>query len=290
MPINNDYRRRPADSAIRNGDSFDAFTDGYNSAGDFAVAQSLDMSAVPDTGEIAPYQRLPISKPEIAGALDTLQKYRQGKAHLEQRLVENQQWYMLRQWEVLREAEKKNKREDVEPASGWLLNSIANKHADAMDSFPSANIVPREEGDKQEAKNLSAIIPIVLDQCDFEGTYSQILDDKIESGTGVYGVFWDPAKHNGLGDIDITCVDLINLFWESGITDIQQSRNVFYVSLQDNDILEEDYPQLKNKLANPTIDVTKYIYDDTVDVNDKSAVVDWYYKKKGQDGKTLLHY
>ena len=300
MPINNDYRRRPADGAIRQGDSFDAFAEGsnantfeipgYNTAGDLAVAQSLDMSAVPDTGEIAPFQRLPISKPEIAGALDTLQKYRQGKAHLEQRLVENQQWYRLRQWEVLRKAEKKNKREMVEPSSGWLLNSIANKHADAMDSFPSANIVPREEGDKQEAKNLSAIIPIVLDQCDFEGTYSQIMDDKIESGTGVYGIFWDPAKHNGLGDIDITCVDLINLFWESGITDIQQSRNVFYVSLQDNDILEEDYPELKNKLANPTIDVTKYIYDDTVDVNDKSAVVDWYYKKKGADGKTLLHY
>lgn len=290
MPINNDYRRRPADGAIRQGDSFDAFTDGYNAAGDFAVAQSLDMSAVPDTGEIAPFQRLPISKPEIAAALDTLQKYRQGKAHLEQRLVENQQWYRLRQWEVLRKDANKNRKETVEPASGWLLNSIANKHADAMDSFPSANIVPREEGDKQEAKNLSAIIPIVLDQCDFEGTYSQILDDKIESGTGVYGIFWDPAKHNGLGDIDITCVDLINLFWESGITDIQQSRNVFYVSLQDNDILEQDYPQLKNKLANPTIDVTKYIYDDTVDVNDKSAVVDWYYKKKGANGKTVLHY
>ena len=240
MPINNYNRRRTSDSAIQNGDSFDAFSDGYNAAGDFAVAQSLDMSAVPDTGEIEPFQRLPISKPEIAGALDTLQKYRQGKAHLEQRLIENQQWYRLRQWEVLRKAEKKNSKQMVEPASGWLLNSIANKHADAMDSFPSANIVPREEGDKQEAKNLSAIIPIVLDQCDFEGTYSQILDDKIESGTGVYGIFWDPAKHNGLGDIDITCVDLINLFWESGITDIQQSRNVFYVSLQDNDILEKE--------------------------------------------------
>lgn len=265
------------------------------SAGDVAVAQSLDMSSVPydrtGAGNIEPFQRLPISRPEIQGAYQTLLKYREGKASLERRLIENQQWYKLRQWEYLRRKQaERGKREQIEPSSAWLLNSIANKHADAMDNFPAANILPREEGDKQEAKNLSSILPVVLDQCNFEATYSNVQDDKICSGTGVYGVFWDPSKHNGLGDIDISCVDLINLFWESGITDIQDSRNVFYVTLQDNDILERDYPELKDKLSNPVLDLTKYIYDDTVDTNGKSAVVDWYYKKRGADGKTLLHY
>ncbi len=285
MPIYNS-RKKVRDGALPVEDNMTGFN-----AGDVAVAQSLDMSAVPDTGEIAPFQRLPISKPEIAEAYETLLKYRQGKSSLESRLIENQQWYKLRHWEYLRMAQADTTRtSQVEPVSAWLLNSIANKHADAMDNFPSANILPREDGDKAEAKALSSIMPVVLDQCDFEGTYSQIMDDKIESGTGVYGIFWDPSKHNGIGDIDITCVDLINLYWESGITDIQESRNVFYVTLQDNDILEQDYPQLVNRLSNPTIDVTKYIYDDTIDTNDKSAVVDWYYKKRGADDKTVLHY
>lgn len=274
-------RRREKDGAAAEGPSFDAY-----SAGDVAVAQSLDMSAVQDRGDIRPFQRLPISAPEIAEAYQTLLDYKRGKANLERRLVDNQQWYKLRQWECMRRGEA----EQVEPVSAWLLNSIQNKHADAMDNFPSANIVPREEGDKGEAKMLSSIIPVVLDQCEFEHTFSETMDDKIESGTGVYGVFWDPAKHGGLGDIDISCVDLINLFWESGITDIQKSRNVFYVTLVDNDILEQDYPQLKDRLSNPTINVNLYIYDDTIDTNDKSAVVDWYYKKRGADGKTLLHY
>ena len=282
MPMmNNDKRRLARDGAAANGDSFDSF-----SAGDMAVAQSLEGSAIPYDGEIEPFQRLPISKPEISEAYQTLLRYKQGKANLERRLVENQQWYKLRQWECMRKKETNQ----VEPTSAWLLNSISNKHADAMDNFPAANIVPREEGDKGEAKMLSSIIPVVLDQCEFEEAYSQVMDDKIESGTGVYGVFWDASKHNGLGDIDIAEVDLISLFWESGITDIQQSRNVFYVTLQDNDILEQEYPELKDRLSNPTIDVNQYIYDDTVDTNDKSAVVDWYYKKRGQDGKTVLHY
>lgn len=292
MPMPNDNKRRIArDGALPPEDNMVGFN-----AGDVAVARSLDMSSVPDDGSLEPFQREPISKPEIAEAYRTLLDYRTGKASLERRLVENQQWYKLRQWEYLRQKQKeKNKVEQVEPSSAWLLNSIANKHASAMDNFPSANILPREEGDKSEAKMLSSILPVVLDQCNFEDTYSQVMDDKIESGTGVYGVFWDPSKHNGIGDIDISCVDLINLFWESGITDIQESRNVFYVTLQDNDILEETYPQLKNKLGNPILDVTKYLYDDTVDVNGKSAVIDWYYKKRtpspdGSGGKTLLHY
>ncbi len=269
-----------------------------NASGDAAVAQSLDMSAVPMGGEqqAVDYHDA-ISKPmigeaEIRQAYQTLLKYKQGKTNLEQRVIENQQWYKLRQWEVMRrEQAQKTKAEQVEPTSAWLFNSIANKHADCMDNFPAANILPREEGDKQEAKSLSSIMPVVLDQCEFEATYSEVMDDKLENGTGIYGVFWDAARNNGLGDINITCVDILSLFWESGITDIQQSRNVFYVTLADNDILEQDYPQLINRLSNPTIDVAKYIYDDTVDTNDKSAVVDWYYKKQDPaTGKTVLHY
>lgn len=261
-----------------------------NSAGDAAVAQSLDMSAVDydrAAGGIEPFQRLPVSAPEIAEAYQTLLTYKSGKANLEKRIIDNQQWYKLRQWECMRKSNEDGAQ--VEPASAWLLNSIANKHADAMDNFPSANILPREEGDKSEAKTLSSIIPVILDQCEFEQTYSDVSDDKIESGTGVYGIFWDSAKHNGLGDIEISCVDLINLFWESGITDIQQSRNVFYVTLQDNDTLEAQYPQLADRLSNAAIDISRYIYDDTVDTNGKSAVVDWYYKKRAGT-KTVLHY
>ena len=263
--------------------------DEFNRAGNVALIQSLDQSAVPDTGQIEPYQRQPISAPEIEEAYQTLMKYKEGKANLEERLVDNQQWYKLRQWESMRRRNKDHRGGQVEPVSGWLLNSITNKHAECMDNFPRPNILPREQGDVDEAKMLSAIIPVVLDQCDFEQTYSHTMDDKIQSGTGVYGIFWDPKKHNGLGDIDIKCVDLINLFWQSGITDIQDSRNLFYVTLQANDLLELEYPQLHDKLSNPTIDLTKYVYDDTIDTNDQSAVVDWYYKKRVGD-KTVLHY
>ena len=226
----------------------------------------------------------PIGKKQVQEAYQTLLKYKQGKANLEQKIVDNEQWYKIRHWECMRDQKK-----DVQPASAWLFNCIANKHADAMDNFPSPNILPREEGDKGEAEMLSSIIPVVLDQNEFEQTYSDVWHYKLKAGTGVYGVFWDSSKLNGLGDISIRKVDLINLFWESGITDIQKSRNVFHVELADNDLLVGSYPQLTGKLGESTLDISKYVYDDSVDTTNKSAVIDWYYKKN-QNGMTVLHY
>ena len=228
--------------------------------------------------------KLPVGKTEVQEAYKTLLRYKEGKANLEQKIVDNEQWYKIRHWECMRD-----KKKDIQPASAWLFNCIANKHADAMDNFPSPNILPREEGDKGEAEMLSSIIPVVLDQNEFEQTYSDVWHYKLKAGTGVYGVFWDNTKMNGLGDISIKKVDLINLFWESGITDIQKSRNLFHVELCDNDMLVSRYPQLTGKLSEATIDVSKYVYDDAVDTSNKSAVIDWYYKKN-QNGKMVLHY
>ena len=225
-----------------------------------------------------------IGKEQVQKATLTLNKYKEGKANLEQKIVDNEQWYKLRHWECMRD-----KKDDIQPTSAWLFNSIANKHATAMDNFPSPNVLPREEGDKAEAEMLSSIIPVILDQNEFEETYSDVQNYKLKTGAGVYGIFWDNTKLNGLGDIAIRKIDIINLFWESGVMDIQKSRNVFHVELMDNDLLIEAYPQLANRLGGSTIDVSKYVYDDKVDTNAKSAVVDWYYKKS-VNGKTVLHY
>ena len=228
-----------------------------------------------------------IGKEQVQNARLTLQKYKEGKANLEQKIIESEQWYKLRNWECMRKSN--NSKDQVEPVSGWLFNSIANKHADAMDNFPTPNILPREEGDKAEAEMLTSIIPVILQQNDFEETYDVEVDDKLKGGTGIYGVFWDASKLNGLGDITIEQEDVLSLFWQPGITDIQKSRNFFHVDLRDNEVLAGEYPQLEGKLGSSTLDVSQYMFDDNVDTTTKSAVIDWYYKKR-QGNKTILHY
>lgn len=228
----------------------------------------------------------PIGREQIMQAHKTLLEYKRGKNSLEQRIIQNEQWYKLRQWEYLRSNSEKDQ---VEPVSAWLFNSLQNKHADAMDNFPSPNFLPREEQDAEEAEKLSSIVPVILDQNGFELTYSDEADDKLHSGTGIYGVFWDKDKLNGLGDISIRNVDVLSVFWEPGKQNIQDSRNLFTVELRDNDLLIEEYPELDGKLGRNTGEIAEYVHDDTIDTTNKSAVIDWYYKKK-QNGKTVLHY
>ena len=228
----------------------------------------------------------PIGAEQVRNARQLLRKYKEGKANLEQKVIENEQWYKLRSWECMR---KQGQPDQVEPVSGWLFNAIANKHADAMDNFPCPNFLPREEADKAEARMLSSIVPVILEQNDFEQTYDMESDDKLKSGTGVYGVFWDQTRLGGLGDIAVEQVDVLSLFWEPGITDIQRGRNLFHVELVDNEDLEGMYPQLAGKLGSNTLDISTFLYDDAVDTTCKSAVVDWYYKKR-MGSRTVLHY
>nr|DAH44297.1 MAG TPA: portal protein [Caudoviricetes sp.] len=241
-----------------------------------------------------------ITDRDVERGIDLLTKYKDGKSNLENRIVNDELWWELRHWEGI--GQSKAKRVDKsgkevtstppepKPSSAWLFNTIQNKHADAMDNYPEPVVLPRERSDEQSAKTLSQILPVVQEYNHFEQVYSDNWWEKLKHGTAVYGIFWDPQKDNGLGDIEIRDIALLKLFWEPGITDIQKSRNLFIVDLVDNDLLDSEYPQLKGKQKGKVVDVKEYIYDDNVDTSDKSVVVDWYYKVKTPDGRTALHY
>ncbi|MBQ4602772.1 MAG: hypothetical protein IJB24_07925 [Clostridia bacterium] len=223
---------------------------------------------------------VPIGKDEIIKARQTLMRYKSDKANLEKKIVANEDWWKLRHWEQLR-----SDKSEYKPASAWLWNVIVSKHADAMDAFPEPNLLPRSEDDRGEAKKLSSIIPVILEQNEFEKVYSELQWYKLKQGTGVYGIFWDQTKNQGLGDISIQKVDLLSLFWESGVSNIQKSKNLFHVSLCDREELTEKYGISDEDMAAADIDITKYRYDDNVDTSGKAMVVDWYYRKGG-----VLHF
>ena len=222
---------------------------------------------------------------QIRKANETLQKYKAGKKNLENKIVENEQFWKLRQWEY----EGKNDSSNINPATAWLWSCIQSRYSDAMDSYPTCNFQPRQQDDKTEAKKLSSIVPIILEHNRYEDVYSDIVWYTLKHGGSVQGIFWDGSKHNGLGDVVVKKIDILNFFWESGITDIQESRNIFTTELVANELLEQRYPQCVGKLGGEKTTIAKYLYDDTVDTSDKSVVVDWYYHTYVKDKKTLQY-
>lgn len=248
------------------------------------MADIIDITQQPEEAA-QPVQ--PIGKEQVRNAYEVLRKYKQGKQRLEDKITRNEKWWKMRHWDLMQTEETMD---DPKPASGWLFNTVISKHADFMDNFPDSDILPREPGDVEEARRLSSIIPVVMDQIGYRKVYSDEVWYKLKNGTGCFGVYWDQSKLNGLGDISIENVDLLSIFWEPGIKDIQKSKNIFTVELVDNDTLKQAYPQVAEQLsASSDTILKKYMYDETIDTTGKTAVIDWYYKKP-VNGRMTLQY
>ena len=223
---------------------------------------------------------LPIGPEQLKAFDRVLEEYRSGLDPTRRRIIASENWWKMRNTMEERKAGSLGQ-DGWTSRSGWLHNVIVSKHADAMESFPEPNILPREEGDREQARMLSAIIPCVLEQNHFEQAYSDAMWQKCKTGTGVYKVLWDAGKLNGLGDIGIERVNLLDLYWEPGVSDIQKSRYLFHTELQDKELLWERYPELQGKLKGDTARGTHFLYDDTVKTDGKAAVVEVYYHRHG---------
>lgn len=252
------------------------------------IAEKKEQIKAPEAMQTAP-MIMPIGAEQIKELMQILQKYKSGKTMTAQRIIASENW-----WKLRNASEEMAQTDIVKKGfvskSGWLHNVIVSKHADAMEAYPEPNVLPREEGDRGEARMLSAIIPCVLEQNNFEETYDDAMWSKMKSGTCVYKIVWDKNKLNGLGDISVECANILNLYWEPGIKDIQKSRYFFHTELCDKDLLQEKYPdKLKDGVKGDAFISSKFLYDDHVDTENKATVIECYYHKYIQ-GKNTLQY
>ena len=131
----------------------------------------------------------PIGKTEINTLNAVLQKYKAGKRTLERRVQSAERWWKLRNaFEEGKVTDPKNG--GFRSESAWLHNVIMSKHADAVEAYPVPSILPRGEEDREQAKALSKVVPIVLRQNDFEQVYDEAAWQKLKTGTGVYKVIY----------------------------------------------------------------------------------------------------
>lgn len=223
-------------------------------------------------------------KPEFFSKIqESFTFYKDSKRTFDNRIIENNRWFKSRYDSFPEENEN--------PTTPYLFNVIANKHADAMDNYPEANILERDENDRKSAELFTKILPLQLDLCGFKKTYSRAWWYKLKNGACCYGVFFNPKLCKNRGEIDIRKIDLLNMFWEPGICDIQDSKFLFVTALCDNDALKEKYPQYADRFTgNGALDARLY-EDSALSSNellkDKSLVVDCYYKKQRGDSTTV---
>lgn len=234
-------------------------------------------------------QKRGVTEERLIEAERLLMEYKAGKSSVDRRIIAAQQWWKMRNWEQIENERGVQGSREIKGSTAWLWSCVVGKHAEAMESYPEPVILPRMEEDKAEAEILSDILPVILKINGFEKVYNLEQWQKFQEGTGGYYVGWDKTKLGGLGDISVRNISLLNLFWEPGCEDIQESENLFYVQIVNTKQLEAQYPQLKGKLQNAYLQPSEYRKDDSVNMAGKSVLVDWYYHT--WDGmKKVLHY
>ncbi len=169
-----------------------------------------------------------------------------------------------------------------------IWNACVNKHADLMDSFPQPALLPREASDAEEADILSDIVPFILERSNFADVYSDESWYKIKHGTGAFGVFWDASSDNALGDIVVRSLDLLNLFFDPDVSDIQDSDYLFICRMVPRSALIEQFPDHTIPASTGNFDMTHYDNVSTQN-EDRCPVIDCYYKKHVK-GKDVLHF
>ena len=226
-----------------------------------------------------------IGEEQLKKFTKVLLEYKAGKAKTDARIISSENWWKLRNTREEKKETEIGNDGGFTSVSGWLHNVIASKHADATAAIPEPNIRPREQADQQEAKILSEIIPCILEHNRFDEVYSDVAWQKLKTGTGLYKVTWDQGMLNGLGDIRVEKCNLLNVFWEPGVTDIQKSRYFFQTELVDKELLMDKFPKLEGKLKGNSLISSQFAYDDTMNTGEKATVIEVYYHKGGK-----LHY
>ena len=218
-----------------------------------------------------------IDLPQIRAAAEELESFRRSRAAFHARVADEEEFYRMR---VRPRAHSGEEGESFAPTSAWLLNTVLQKHADLMEHVPTATCLAREPGDEEDAKALSSILPVILERNRFEATYSDNMWYKLKHGVCAYGVFWNNTLEGGLGDVDLRRVELMNLFWEPGVRDIQHSRSVYLIEQTDLASLRASFPDCDVKADAVGVD----------GMTERVTVVDWYYKKPLPGGGSALHY
>lgn len=231
----------------------------------------------------------PVDEKRLKQATQRLKDYMSAKSPIDKRIIHAQEWWRQRNWKEIDRERGTKGTQPRKSATAWLKTSIIGKHSDYMEAYPEPIFLARNQEDEAEAQHLSEIVPVILKKIDFEETYSKVGWQKNVEGTGIYGITWDGQADNGMGEISIRRINALNIFATPGIEDIQDADNVFCTRMEDNAKLLAMYPQLEGRLGRDAVTTSEYEPLEHKDKEDKTVVVDWYYKKH-VNGREVVHY
>ena len=171
-----------------------------------------------------------ITQELLSRAYDAFNTYKADKTTLINRIKDNECFYR-KSYERLSSSANSQMKCDT----SFVFSAIENARADAIENYPVANILERNEEGSVAAEILSKIVPTQLEISGFKDVYKENIRNKYKYGTAIYGVFYNDFTEN----VDIKSIDITDVYVDMHLNDIQDSQFLFISAVIENDILKE---------------------------------------------------
>lgn len=171
-------------------------------------------------------------------------RYFENTKEFRQKYAENENFWKSDHWK-----NKPTLPNEPYPSVPALFSSIENVHAEIMDNYPEAVLLPYGSEDARLARTLSSIIDITLERCKFASKYRKEMLRLLKRGTCCFSVIWDSSLYGGYGDIDIVPCDMNNFLWDVTQDDIQNGSNVFRFSYCNMGWFKQNYPDKCDEIS-----------------------------------------
>lgn len=201
-----------------------------------------------------------------AKALRAYDRYTADRSEVIARVIDNEKYYRGFYRRDTDEITQKMKCE-----TPLLFAAIENACATSAENFPSPNVIEREPAGISAAEILSKLIDSEFDRVNFRKTYKENVRNKHKYGTAIYGVFY-----NDNGGLNIKSLDILDVYVDAHVEDIQNSDFLFISAAVSNEVLKATYPEFSELFSG---DAQIQTLNGSIAMSDRSVVLDCYYKR-----------
>lgn len=175
----------------------------------------------------------------------------------------------------------------VKPTINYIFTTVESLMPYLTTNVPDPIILPTNPEDEQVARDLTKIVKIILEKNGIE-KYLQIGErERLKFGTCIWKVFFDPSKHNGLGDIAFEIVDPVNFFIDPNEVNDLQNADFCGTSVRRSiEYLKKRYPEKANEIEADQMnsEITVYDTEDEEDPRNRQATLIEYWTKDKENG------
>lgn len=224
----------------------------------------LDTNAQPEPTQGAVDQQ-PEEKAEVKFVLD---RWEEGK---EARKEYDKDWEKFREYYKGRTYKNRIAGGKAEAGFNIIRSTIQSTIPILTDSRPGFTALPKDPTDYAFAKNVSAVVEHVWENRTMDHTLVEILMDALILSGGIAKVTWNADLEDGLGDVDVPCIDPNDIFIPKNAVDFDKNCPwVIHRTTKKVGYLRSKFP-----------DVADQIHADTGGSSDKQ-------KNKATDGDVQL--